>query len=137
MRKLTLIRCFACGFIAFLLAVVVIANRGEGNQWWPFLSSIPYGDKAGHVGLFGTLSLLCNLAFPNRRPSRLPSWITKTSLVLLTIVTLEEISQAFLPARSLDLFDWLADLLGIACGQALALAILGKGGSTRTTRTSP
>ncbi|HSP41813.1 MAG TPA: VanZ family protein [Luteolibacter sp.] len=132
-----LIRAIAVGFILFLLALVVVANRGDGNDWWPFLSSIPYGDKVGHVGLFGTLSLLCNLAFPNRHPSRLPSWITKTTLILLIIVSLEEISQAFLPTRSLDLFDWLADLLGIACGQMLALAILSKTGMTQTPPTLP
>ena len=127
----------ALGFILFLLAVVVIANRGEGNHWWPFLSRIPYGDKAGHVGLFGALSLLCNLAFPNRRPNRLPAFITKTTLVLLIIISLEELSQAFLPTRSLDLFDWLADLLGLALGQTLALAIIGKTGIALTNRTSP
>lgn len=137
MRKMMLIRAIALGFILFLMAVVVIANRGEGNDWWPFITRIPYGDKVGHVGLFGTLSLLCNLAFPNRHPSRLPAFITKTTLVLLIIISLEEISQAFLPTRSPDLFDWLADLLGIACGQALALAILGKNGITQTTRTAP
>jgi VanZ family protein len=72
------------------------------------------------------LCLLCNLAFPNQRPSRLPSFITKTTFVLLVIITLEEISQAFIPSRSLDPIDWLADMLGLACGQSAALAILGR-----------
>jgi VanZ family protein len=123
MWKPRLIRAFALGFILFIIAVVVIADRGEGNDWWPFLGRIPFGDKAGHVGLFGTLALLCNLAFPNRRPS---AFITKTTLVLLAIISLEEISQAFIPGRTLDLSDWLADLLGLACGQTLALAMLRK-----------
>lgn len=131
-----LARAISLGFMLFLLAVVVIANRGEGNDWWPFLNHIPYGDKVGHVGLFGVLSLLCNLAFPNRRPTRLPAFITKTTFVLLVIISLEEISQAFIPTRSLDPFDWLADLLGLACGQTLALVILGKHNKTHSFKQS-
>ncbi|MDE0836321.1 MAG: hypothetical protein OSA84_08225 [Akkermansiaceae bacterium] len=86
--KLNLIRVSALGFVAFLIAAVVVANRGEGAQWWPFLDKIPYGDKFGHIGLFGTLGFLCNLAFQNRRITRLGKFVTKTSLVLLVIISL-------------------------------------------------
>ena len=74
-------------FIAFLLVVVSIANRGEGGNWWAFLGRIPYGDKLGHVGLMGGA---------------------------------EELTQAFIPTRTCDLFDWLADVVGITAGQLLA-----------------
>jgi VanZ family protein len=116
-----MIRALTTGFILFIIAIVVIADRGEGNQWWPFLADIPFGDKTGHVSLFGTLSLLCNLAFPSRRVC---GFVTITTLVLLAFISLEELSQAFIPGRTLDLVDWLADLLGLACGQTFALAML-------------
>jgi VanZ family protein len=122
-RKI-LLRFAALAFIGFLIAVVVIADRGKGNEWWPFIQDIPMGDKLGHVGLFGTLAFLCNLAFPDRRPSPLPRFITRTTLVLLTVISAEEIAQAFIPFRSFDLIDWLADLIGLATGQTLALGIL-------------
>ncbi|QTN32145.1 VanZ family protein [Akkermansiaceae bacterium] len=122
-RKKDLIRATAYGFAAFLIITVVIADSGHGKQWWPFLDHIPYGDKLGHIGLFGTLGFLCNLAFPNKRPSRLPSFITKTSLVLLVIVSLEELSQAFIPYRNLDLKDWIADLIGLSLGQLAATTL--------------
>jgi polysaccharide biosynthesis protein VpsQ len=131
-----MIRGFAIGFIFFLISVVVIANRGEGDDWWPFISRIPFGDKAGHLGLFGMLSLLCNLAFPRKIPSRLPFFITRATLALLSIISLEELSQAFIPARSLDIADWLADLLGLACGQTLAFFILRRTGKTGTSSPS-
>jgi len=120
-RQAMMIRTLAIGFILFIIAMVVIADRGEGGHWWPFLSSIPFGDKVGHVGLSGTLSLLCNLAFPSRRRC---GWMTKTTVVLLAIISLEELSQVFIPGRTPDFVDWLADLLGIACGQMLALVML-------------
>ncbi|MCX6879519.1 MAG: VanZ family protein [Verrucomicrobia bacterium] len=115
--KRTLASMTAVAFIAFFITIIVIADRGEGNQWWAFIERIPYGDKVGHVGLIGTLSLLCNLAIQPRQSTRLTRFITLTTLVLLVLLSLEEIAQAFIPARTCDLFDWLADLAGLALGQ--------------------
>ncbi len=66
-RNRYLARAAAFGFIAFLIAAVVIADHGQGAQWWPFINRISFGDKLGHLGLFGTLGFLCNLAFPSQR----------------------------------------------------------------------
>jgi polysaccharide biosynthesis protein VpsQ len=118
--KLSAIRLAALAFGFFIIAAVIIANRGEGGKWWPFIHSIPYGDKIGHTGLFGTLSFLSNLALPNFRIRHLPRFITATSFTLLILISLEELSQAFIPSRSCDLLDWLADLTGLALGQLAA-----------------
>lgn len=115
----------AVSFITIFIAIIVIADRGEGGDWWAFLNHVPYGDKLGHLGLVGTLSLLCNLAFSPRRIRHFPRFITLATLVLLVLLTLEEIAQAFLPNRTCDLFDWLADLLGLAVGQFIAGRIRG------------
>lgn len=125
-RKLHMARAIALGFILFPIAVAVIADRGKGDEWRPFIQNIPMGDKFGHVGLFGTLAFLCNLAFPVRRPSSLPRFITRTTLILLTVISAEEIARAFIPLRSFDPTDWLADLIVLAAGQTLALIILKK-----------
>jgi polysaccharide biosynthesis protein VpsQ len=109
-------------FVLFLILIISIANRGEGDRWWSFIHNIPFGDKLGHVGLMGTLSLLCNLAFPPRPVPFLPASITRVTFILFLLITLEELSQAFLPTRSCDPFDWLADLTGLALGQLTALA---------------
>ena len=118
--KRTLARMAALAFIAFFITIVGIADRGEGDQWWAFIGHIPYGDKVGHIGLIGTLTLLCNLAIPPRPSTRLTRFITLTTLVLLVMLSLEELSQAFLPTRTCDFFDWLADLAGLALGQFTA-----------------
>ena len=116
-----IVRGAAIAFVVFFLAVIVIADRGDGDRWWAFLLRIPGGDKLGHVGLVGVLCLLCNLAIPWRQHVRLPAAMTWTTAVLLTLLTLEEIAQAFLPHRTCDFGDWLADLIGLALGQWLAL----------------
>lgn len=126
-RTRHLLKALALSFILFLIVIVTIANRGEGGRWWSFIHSIPYGDKLGHIGLMGTLGLLCNLAFPSRPVPFLPNFITRVTFLLFLLVTLEELSQAFLPTRSCDPLDWLADLTGLALGQLAAQALTGKG----------
>lgn len=121
-----LLKSLALAFILFLLLIVTIANRGEGDHWWSFIHNIPYGDKLGHIGLMGTLSFLCNLAFTPRPVPHLPNFITRVSFILFLLITLEELSQAFLPTRSCDPLDWLADLTGLTLGQLSAQALLKK-----------
>jgi hypothetical protein len=117
------LKALAGSFVILLIIIIAIANRGEGDRWWSFIHDIPYGDKLGHIALMGTLCLLCNLAFATRRFRFLPACITRVTFVLLGLVTLEEFSQAFIPTRSCDPLDWLADLAGLALGQATAMTM--------------
>jgi hypothetical protein len=118
-----LLRSLALSFVSFFILIVIIANRGDGNRWWGFLVRHPYGDKLGHLILVGTLSFLTNLALSLRPLPKLPSWITTVTLILFSLLTIEELSQAFIPSRSCDLFDWLADVCGLALGQLAALGL--------------
>jgi hypothetical protein len=112
---LTLFALFSSAFVT----IIVIANRGGGEQLWGFLASIPCGDKLGHLGLVGTLSFLLNLVLDGRRASASGDGMMLGSLVLLLFMTLEEASQAFLPHRSFDLIDGLANVIGVFCGEGL------------------
>jgi polysaccharide biosynthesis protein VpsQ len=112
----------ALGFIGFFVWIVAIADKADGVPWWSFIHQIPLGDKLGHFGLVGVLSLLCNLAFTRWESAR-PRLITRTTGVLLIVLSLEELSQGFIPHRHLDFFDWLADLAGLAVGQFGAMKI--------------
>ncbi|MEY3895216.1 MAG: hypothetical protein RLZZ214_735 [Verrucomicrobiota bacterium] len=110
----------AIAFIGFFVSIIVIADKADGVPWWSFIDQIPFGDKVGHFGLVGTLSLLCNLAFTGWKSGR-PRFITRTTWVLFFMLSLEELSQGFIPHRHLDVFDWLADLVGLAVGQMIAV----------------
>jgi hypothetical protein len=120
----------AGGFIGFFVWIIVIADKADGVPWWSFIHQIPFGDKLGHFGLVGTLSFLCNLAFARRDRPRARG-ITSITWVLLVLISLEELSQGFIPHRHLDFFDWLADLAGLAVGQMVAGMIVLKSPSTR------
>ncbi len=114
----------ALAFANFFIGLIIIADRGEGSRWWAFVEQIPFGDKLGHICLTGTLSLLCNLAFPSQKTGHLTRFFTLTTLALLVLLSLEELIQAFIPSRTCDFFDWLADLVGVTSGQIVAAALL-------------
>ncbi len=119
----TFFKIAAAIFAILLVMIIAIANRGDGGQWWSFINSIPYGDKLGHVGLMGTLGLLCNLAFTPRYLCRFSIPITHITALLLLLVTLEELSQAFISTRNYDPLDLLANTAGLALGQLSAILL--------------
>ncbi|MFU8892638.1 MAG: VanZ family protein [Luteolibacter sp.] len=114
---LHLFRFLAISYILFLIAIVILINQSENGHWWTFIHTTPYADKLGHLGLTATLGFLCNLAFTKKPLSLRPTRIT---LILLLIVSLEEISQVFIPTRNFDLLDMLANSIGLALGQLAA-----------------
>ena len=116
----------AISFLGLIIALVIIANLGEGGRIWGWLHNIPYADKVGHLLLFGTLSFLFNFAFSKRGVRKLIPPFTTVTVILLAVVSLEEFTQKFISTRSFDLRDWFADLLGIFLGQVLALSLLKK-----------
>jgi hypothetical protein len=106
-------------FTTAFVAIIAIANHGGGERLWGFLTDIPCGDKLGHLGLVGTLSFLLNLVLDGRRGHDRRGSLMSGSLILLVVMSLEEVSQAFLPHRSFDLLDGLANLIGVICGEGL------------------
>jgi polysaccharide biosynthesis protein VpsQ len=110
-----LLLCYALG----LGGIIYLANHG-GGRFWTFITDIPGGDKLGHIGLVGTLSLLLNIVLRGRRAPGSFSGIMLGSLIVATVMTLEEFSQAAFPSRSRDLLDGIANLVGAAAGECLA-----------------
>ncbi len=86
------------------------------------------GDKLGHAGLFGTLSLLANLALKRRYLKN--KWLQRGSLSVFTFAMIEEASQHFFPNRTLDAMDAAADLVGIALATAITVLLFSP--ATRT-----
>ena len=106
-------------FTTAFLSIVVIADRGHADLFWSVVGRVPCGDKLGHLGLVGTLSFLLNLLLEGRpAPGRFGAMMLG-SLLLLAFMTLEEASQAFIPHRSFDLLDGLANIVGVFCGEGL------------------
>ena len=108
------IRKITIGYIIFILIIVVIADQGDYlailKDW---VDKIPYGDKGGHLILMGLLSLAVNLSFQCNQWRLGQRTFLKGSVIVIILVTLEEISQLFISNRTFDWGDLLSDYLGI------------------------
>ena len=107
-------------FVVFLIGVVIVANLGLAPVVFAFLRYIPGGDKTGHFVLMGMLSLLVNLSLSAKRVPVAGLSLLKGSLIVMLVVTLEELGQLLLKHRSFDLSDLAMDYLGIIAFGVLA-----------------
>lgn len=100
-------------FFLFIVWIIYLANTGGSSIFFDFVGSIPFGDKLGHAGLFGLLTLFAivgsNFNFVIFKKARIYYGV----IIVVLFVVIEELSQVFIPSRTFDLFDLAADLVGI------------------------
>lgn len=97
-------------YFAFFVATVYAANTNRLfapiSVW---LHATPGADKICHFLLVGTLAIAGNW-FLNCRPI---GPLQLGTVICLTLATLEEFSQLWIPSRSFDLLDLAMNTLGI------------------------
>jgi VanZ family protein len=108
-------------FALFIVLIIILADAGRLGVL-AFVSSLPFGDKAGHFLLYGILTLLLDLSFFNSFPFQNKVQLAlKIGLMLVVLIGLEEFSQQFFTNRSFDLVDLMFSYLGVICFSWLAL----------------
>lgn len=117
---------FTLIFSLFVIALVVLADRGEIDNYMGFLIDLPYADKVGHFFLIGLLAFLVNLCLAAKTFSVRGWRFLVGSAWVTAIVSAEELSQGFIPSRTLSLGDWLADIAGIILFGQLAACLAGR-----------
>jgi VanZ family protein len=110
--------------LAFAVFVAVIIGLADTSSLGTLhrVYDLPYGDKAGHIALNGTLTFLVGLAMQQLRPGN-KGLVLRCSLVIMLLATAEEASQVFVPVRSPDWFDLSASYFGIISGTLAALVV--------------
>ncbi|WP_260680576.1 VanZ family protein [Thalassotalea sp. PS06] len=110
----------ALAFFAFVLWVIYLANIGNNNVVFQWVAQTPYGDKLGHLFIFGFLTLITNasLKFKTVSLGRVNTYLG--TLLVSVFVLAEEFSQGFLPTRSMDIQDVIADAIGIIIFTAIS-----------------
>jgi len=73
-------------------------------------------DKVAHVIEFTIMAFLLSLGFFNVLKASSSAKITVTFFLALALAILDEFHQRFVPGRTMDVRDELADALGIAVG---------------------
>jgi VanZ family protein len=91
------------------------------------LPEVPVGgfDKSVHLALYGTLGFLSVRAAAHAR--RPVGAAVRVLVAVALFAALDELHQRFIPGRSMELFDWVADTLGAAAGGTLALVAARRG----------
>jgi VanZ family protein len=113
----------ATAFAACIGALIVLADMRSLGPLYAFYD-IPYGDKVGHVILYGLLALLVNLAAFQVRGKATTASVAVVSSIMLCLVSLEELSQLAFPARTVDVWDLAASYVGVAYATCFAWLIV-------------
>lgn len=111
-----MIKWLTIGFAGLLLLIVASATFGWAEPAFAFIRQVPGSDKVAHFVLLGMMSLLLNLSLGCRR-TKIYEWDRNSyltgSLILVVLVTVEEISQIWIPTRSFSMMDLISNYLGI------------------------
>jgi len=97
------------GFFIFILFIIYLADSADHNFAFRLIGNIPYGDKIMHALLYGTMALFLNYGLNYRSFKTLQLG----AIIVLVFATLEEITQYWIPSRTFDLVDLLADFIGV------------------------
>jgi hypothetical protein len=118
------IRWLTLGFVLFLGLIFFWADRGSLPGPIVALYAFPQGDKVGHFVLYGLLSFLLCLGFPNLSLKIRGRSIPAGLLIALTVALVEEASQALFQTRTASLADLASGWLGALLFAWAAAAIL-------------
>jgi VanZ family protein len=114
MYKTSRMKRLAILFTIFIPLVIVLADGGVLSHYLGFLNKIPLADKVGHFFLYGILTLLLDLALFRSIPGQSPVQLaSKTGMILVLLIGLEEFSQQYFSYRTFDPVDLAFSNLGI------------------------
>jgi polysaccharide biosynthesis protein VpsQ len=100
-------------FLLFVASIIVGSDLGRLRSITQWVGSFPFGDKCGHLVLIGTLTFLLNYALNGRMVKIGRLKVLLGCSIVAVAMTIEEISQIWMPLRTFDLIDLSANYLGI------------------------
>lgn len=113
MKALNLRVILPLGFFIFIGFIIYLADTADHNFAFRLIGHIPYGDKLMHGLLYGVMALLLNYGLKFKSIKFLGFNMQLGAIIVLVFATIEEISQYWLPSRTFDLGDLLADFVGV------------------------
>ncbi len=102
----------------FVLIFILLRMPGsdiQGTSWMSFIFHLPFADKVIHMGLFGSLALSLFFHFEQYSNISFRSIRTKAVTLIVCIlfgIGMEYYQKYFVPSRSFDVIDMLADAMG-------------------------
>ena len=100
-------------FFIFISYIIFLADAADYNFAFRLVGHIPYGDKIAHAGLYGIMALLLNYGLNFKQVKHFGISLQRGALLVFIFATLEELTQYYIPSRTFDLGDLLADFVGV------------------------
>ena len=111
-------RLYLALLVAWVVLTFVLTSLPHPVAYLPFR----FADKAAHLGFYGVMGFLCALW---RRESGLPA--VRAILYAFLFASLagafDEVHQEWIPGRSMELLDWMADTLGGGIGALFSVLL--------------
>jgi VanZ family protein len=96
------------GWVALTLTLTSIPNLQTPVD-------LPHADKLAHLGFYGVMGFLFAL-WRREASDPVPRAILVAILFIVVLGALDEGHQSFIPGRSMEFNDWLADMAGGGIG---------------------
>ncbi len=106
-------------FFLFIVWIIILADKADYNYAFFLVGTIPYGDKIAHALLYGVMAFLLNFGVGYRTKHFLGFNMQIGAMIVLLFAGLEELSQYYFPSRTLDIYDFLADVAGVVLASIL------------------
>ena len=100
-------------FFLFISFIIYLADTADHNFAFRLIGHIPYGDKLMHGLLYGVMAFLLNYGLNFKSKKIFGFNLQIGAMIVLTFAGLEEITQYWLPSRTCDVFDFVADTVGV------------------------
>ena len=113
MKKINLQILLPLSFFLFISFIIYLADTADYNFAFRVIGSIPNGDKLMHGLLYGVMALLLNYGLNFKSKKIFGFNMQVGAIIVLTFAGLEEITQYWLPSRTCDIFDFVADMVGV------------------------
>ncbi len=113
MKLLNLRIILPLSFFLFISFIIYLADTADYNFAFRVIGHIPYGDKFMHGLLYGVMALFLNYGLNFKSKKIFGFNMQIGAIVVLTFAGLEEITQYWLPSRTCDVFDFVADVVGV------------------------
>ena len=113
MKSINLRVILPLGFFIFISFIIYLADTADYNFAFRVIGHIPYGDKIMHGLLYGVMALLLNYGLDFKSVKAFGFNMQVGAIIVLTFAGLEEITQYWLPSRTCDIWDFVADMVGV------------------------
>ena len=113
MKQLNLRIILPLSFFLFISFIIYLADTANYNFAFRMIGNIPNGDKLMHGLLYGVMALLLNYGLNFKSKKIFGFNMQIGAIIVLTFAGVEEITQYWLPSRTCDFFDFVADVVGV------------------------